>query len=95
MFLIKKKKCKKSSVATAALLVATVALLVALHGLPKADVGKGSNTEPGIPKPVAPFHHSHWIALVVNNLLQTFHGRPSSEFSYKLLINTTLCCVSL
>ena len=48
--LIKKKKCKnKSSVATAA-------SSVALHGLPKADAGRGSNTDPGTAKPVAPFH---------------------------------------
>ena len=40
-----------------------------LRGLPKADVGRGSNTETGIAKPVAPFHHSHRTA--VSNLLQT------------------------
>ena len=47
---------------------ATAASSVALRGLSKADAGRGSNTEPGIAKPVAPFHHSHRAA--VNNLLQ-------------------------
>ena len=41
---------------------------VALCGLSKADAGRGSNTESGIAKPVAPFHHSHRAA--VNNLLR-------------------------
>ena len=55
VFLIKKKKCKKSSVASAA-------SSIALHGLPKQiTAGRGSNTEPGIAKPVALFHHSHRI----------------------------------
>ena len=56
VFLIKKKKCfvsfliKKSS-------VPTPTSSLAFHGLPKADAGRGSNTERGIAKPVAPFHH--------------------------------------
>ena len=67
MFLIKKKKCEekkreKKNVSS-----------VVLRGLPKADVGRGSNTEKEIAKPVAPFHHSYRTA--VNNLLQTFHRR--------------------
>ena len=66
VFLTKRKKCKK-------VLVATIASSVVLHSLPKADAGRGSNTKPGIAKPVDPFHHSHRI--VVNNLLQTFHRR--------------------
>ena len=41
---------------------------VALRGLSKEDADKGPNTEPGIAKPVAPFHHSHRAA--VNNLLR-------------------------
>ena len=93
VFLIKKKKYKKSSVSTAA-------SSVAFHGLPKADAGRGSNTGPGITKPVTPFHHSHRIA--VNNLLRTFHRRllhmweflRLNNFSYKLLINTPVCFVS-
>ena len=53
MFLIKKKKCKKS-------LVASAVSSVALHGLPEAD-HCSLNTEPGIAKLVALFHHLHQI----------------------------------
>ena len=49
--------------------IATAASSVMLRDLPKADVGRGSTTEKGIAKPVAPFYHSHRTA--VNNLLQT------------------------
>ena len=38
------------------------------RALLKANVGRGSNTEDGIAKPVVPFHHSRRTA--VNNLLQ-------------------------
>ena len=70
IFLIKKKckekeKKKKKKEEEEIVAIATVVL----RGLPKADVGRGSNTEKGIAKPVAPFHHSHRTA--VNNLLQT------------------------
>ena len=53
--------------------IATAALSVVLRDLPKADVGRGSTTEKGIAKPVAPFLHSYRTA--VNNLLQIFHRR--------------------
>ena len=57
--MIKKKKYKKSI---------KIIIFGSARGLSKADAGRGSNTEPGIAKPVAPFHHSHRAA--VNNLLQ-------------------------
>ena len=47
---------------------ATAASSAALRGLSKADAGRGSTTEPGIAKPVAPFHHSHRAA--VNDPIQ-------------------------
>ena len=55
VFLIKKKKCKKSAVAFAASSVMP-------HGLITTEkTGRGSNTETGTAKPVSQFHHSHRI----------------------------------
>ena len=65
--------------------------------------GRGSNTEPGIAKPVALFHHSHWIVdssrqsspdispKIASNSYGKFWG--VDNFSHKLIINTALCCV--
>ena len=54
-----------------------------LRDLPKADVGRGSNTEKGIAKPVAPFLHSYQTA--VNNLLQKFQRRASNKESFEVM----------
>ena len=69
IFLIKKKKCGGGKKKRKKLIgIATAASSVVLRGLPKADAGRGSNTEQGTAKPVAPSHHSHRAA--VNSLLQ-------------------------
>ena len=90
VFLIKKKKCQKPLVASAASLV-------------EADrAGRGSNTEPGIAKPVAPSHHSHRIMdssqqsspdILPKDYFKYSKFSGADNFSYKLIINTVLCCV--
>ena len=50
--MIKKKKCKIIIIIIFGKANATSS--VALRGLSKADAGRGSNTEPGIAKPLAP-----------------------------------------
>ena len=87
MFLIKKKKCKKSSVSSAA-------SSVALHGLPKQiTAGKGSNTEPEIAKPVAPFHHSHRIVDSGRQSSPDISPKTVSNMaSFELLISSRINC---
>ena len=55
--------------------------------------GRGSNTEPGIAKPVAPFHHSHRI---VDSSRQTSPDispkTVSNMVSFGLLISSRINC---
>ena len=79
MFLIKKKKRKKSSVASAP-------SSVAFHGLITTEkqitAGSGSNTEPEKAKPVALFHHSHPIVDSISSPQSSpdiFHRKTASN----------------
>ena len=92
VFLIKKKKCKKrTSVASAASLVAY---------RKQITVSRGLNREPGIAKPVTLFHRSHWIVDSSQQSSPVISPKDCfkydkfwgvDNFLYKLIDSSVLC----
>ena len=97
VLLIKKKKCEKSSVASAALSVALCGLPLRSRSLRAED--RIQNQEQRSRLCCSITRITLWIA--ADNLLQTFHRKIASNIvSFEVLLisrincNTVLCCVS-
>ena len=83
VFLIKKKKCKNKYIyikVIIGILSCIVSIVSFMVYQKQITASRGSNTEPGITKLVAPFHHSHRI---VDSSRQSSPGvSPKDCFKY-------------